>query len=518
MVRTARKSPADSLPSPSQTTDRNVLPGRSIEERNHGYLILGEDPDISQYYGSASSLYLSKCTPPQPDNARASPFVPAGTASEFPYILPSLPGLNQALPVSEVMRRLPSEEIGRELAAQYFDVVGVTTRIVQPWTWEEKFFLHVYRTSSPNQQRLAVVFLVLALGAFMDVNRAVPDKTADEYFAAARTCLTMDSTHSVTYVQCLYLCGIYLMNGPGKLARGDVVWPLLRTALGVAEAIGLHRDATHWNLDDATVTERRYVFWSIHHFDVVQSIGLGRSQCIADHCIDCVIPHHEADSAFFPKTYELIRIVSRINDLQVRMQPATYEEACSIDQTLWSFEQALPIHLSAAALPDAADLIDPTSRQAAIKRNQLLLYLNEARLALHRPWFVRALRDCPEEPSNSQHRQSFVGYLEACRAIIGSSTIAQLRDEAANAVRGQQGIQGSNTQVFDLLGAKTVLRRPLRIDTTSDSGFLPFSFDPAEGQSHDQLTESFSTTGDEPSWDAANDYGIQAFLQEFGLL
>lgn len=57
------KSPADSLPSPSQTTDRNVLPGRSIEERNHGYLILGEDPDISQYYGSASSLYLSVSDP-----------------------------------------------------------------------------------------------------------------------------------------------------------------------------------------------------------------------------------------------------------------------------------------------------------------------------------------------------------------------------------------------------------------------------------------------------------------------
>jgi hypothetical protein len=346
--------------------------------------------------------------------------MPTGTASDFPYILPSLPGFNQELPVPEIMSRLPPEEVGRELAAQYFDVVGTTTRIVQPWTWEEKFFLHVYHTSSPNQQRLAVVFLVFAVGALMDINRAVPDKTADEYFASARMCLTMDSTHSVTYVQCLYLCGIYLMNGPGKLARGDIVWPLLRTALGVAEAIGLHRDATHWNLDDATVTERRYVFWSIHHFDVVQSIGLGRSQCIADHCIDCVIPPHEADSAFFPKTYELIRIVSRINDLQVRMQPATYEEACSIDQTLWSFEQALPIHLSAAALPNAADLIDSTLRQAPIQRNQLLLYLNEARLALHRPWFVRALRDCPEEPSNSQHKQSFVGYLEACRAIIGS--------------------------------------------------------------------------------------------------
>jgi hypothetical protein len=242
--------------------------------------------------------------------------MPTGTASDFPYILPSLPGFNQELPVPEIMSRLPPEEVGRELAAQYFDVVGTTTRIVQPWTWEEKFFLHVYHTSSPNQQRLAVVFLVFAVGALMDINRAVPDKTADEYFASARMCLTMDSTHSVTYVQCLYLCGIYLMNGPGKLARGDIVWPLLRTALGVAEAIGLHRDATHWNLDDATVTERRYVFWSIHHFDVVQSIGLGRSQCIADHCIDCVIPPHEADSAFFPKTYELIRIVSRINDLQ----------------------------------------------------------------------------------------------------------------------------------------------------------------------------------------------------------
>jgi hypothetical protein len=53
------KSPANPLPLPSPATDRNVLPRRSIEERNHGYLILGEDPDVSQYYGSASSLYLS---------------------------------------------------------------------------------------------------------------------------------------------------------------------------------------------------------------------------------------------------------------------------------------------------------------------------------------------------------------------------------------------------------------------------------------------------------------------------
>jgi hypothetical protein len=55
-----------------------------------------------------------------------------------------------------------------------------------------------------------------------------------------------------------------------------------------------------------------------------------------------------------------------------------------------------------------------------------------------------------------------------------------------------------------------VLRRPLRIDTTSDFGFPPFSFDLAEGQGDDQLTESFSSTGDQTSWDVANDYGIQA--------
>jgi len=252
----------------------------------------------------------------------------------------------------------------------------------------------------------------------MDVNRDACDVLADHFLAAARSCLALDATHSIAYVQCFYLYGTFVMNGINEIGRGDTFWPLLRTALGIAEAIGLHRDGSHWDLDPDTVTERRFVFWSLHHFDVVQSVGLGRGQCISDNRIDCVIPAVDYDTDYFPKSYELIRIVSQINDLQVRVRPATYAEVRRIDEKLWDFERSLPFHLSAAATPSAADLIDPVFKRGAVQRNQLQLYLNEARLALHRPWFVLALRQTPLEPANDPHKQSFSGCIEACRAIV----------------------------------------------------------------------------------------------------
>jgi hypothetical protein len=113
-----------------------------------------------------------------------------------------------------------------------------------------------------------VVFLVLSLGALMDLTKPPQNETARDLFAAARACLSLDPSHSLTFVRCIYLYGVYLVNGGSDTSQQDAFWPLLRMAMGVVESLGLHRDGSNWNLDEEHATERRTIFWEIHNWDV----------------------------------------------------------------------------------------------------------------------------------------------------------------------------------------------------------------------------------------------------------
>ncbi|ORY30769.1 hypothetical protein BCR39DRAFT_104868 [Naematelia encephala] len=313
---------------------------------------------------------------------------------------------------------LPPEKVGRALAGIYFMTFGWYSNIVQRDTWECKFFDHVYCPSVLKPQRVAAVLLVFALGASMDLSRPSEDTLANELFFAARQCLALDSSSSVTYLQCIYLCGSFLMNGKKDTSGGETFWPLLRAGMGIVEAMGLHRCVSESGSDDSSVLERQIVFWSMHGYDVLQSSALGRGQCIADFAIDCAIPEVDYDFGFHAQCYKLSRIWSKINERQIRVQLSTYAEVSEIDGKLTEFESALPIQLSSNIQPSPFDLTDPGRKEAAFKRYMLLLYLNEARLALHRRSFLQCLTDYSLDPLHSPQKQSYLGCLEACRSII----------------------------------------------------------------------------------------------------
>lgn len=315
------------------------------------------------------------------------------------------------------------------------------TQIVQRSDWERYFWPHAYDSitrASPKTQNIAVVFLVLSLGALMDLTKPPQNEIARDLFAAARACLSLDPSHSLTFVRCIYLYGVYLVNGGSDTSQQDAFWPLLRMAMGVVESLGLHRDGSNWNLDEEHATERRTIFWEIHNWDVrlfdhqsavltdtslmlsqvLQSIGLGRTACIPDYAIDCLVPEGDHETTFHCKAYALTKIWSRINELLVRIRPTTYAEVSEIDQSLADFQRDLPHHLSPAVSPSLLDLTDNARRKEAFQRTMLLLYINEARLTLHRGWFVRILKEYPQEPLSSSHKQSYLACLEACRAIV----------------------------------------------------------------------------------------------------
>lgn len=293
--------------------------------------------------------------------------------------------------------------------------------MVQRSTWERDFLAPVYGGSArPPCQKVAMVLFICALGCLMDLARPPHDPTAMEYFSAARACLSLDPTHSVTYVQCIYLYGLFLQNGGRDTSGGDRFWPLLRLGMAVVEALGLHRDGTNWNLGEEEAEKRRIVFWEIHNHDVLTSIALGRGQCISDRSIDAKIPQMITGSGGEYNThgYALTRIWSKINDFQIRIEPTSYQEILDVDQQLSQFQANLPATLAQTGPPSLLELTDPARKRMAYQRNMLQLFLAEARLGLHRGWFVRVLQEFPSEPLDSPQRHSFLGCLEACRVVI----------------------------------------------------------------------------------------------------
>ncbi|ORY28199.1 hypothetical protein BCR39DRAFT_535986 [Naematelia encephala] len=383
---------------------------------SYGHLTLSDDPKVSRYYGAASSVYLSKR--PNTTSLRSQDV----DDLDFSEFLSPFPTRDAPLEVTEIMaRHLPSAHTGRELAALYFQTCGWFMDIVQESSWDSAFFNHVYddHGTPPDSQRLAVVLLVFALGALMDLSQPPHCELSKQLLFAARICLALDRSHSVMYIQCLVLYATFLMNGDRDTSGGDTVWPLLRLGMGVAEAMGLHRDGSAWGLALDEVNERRRIFWEIQGYDVLQSIGLGRGQCIADYAIDCAYPEPDLDHMFHIKTYELTRIWSRINDRQIRIRPSTYSEVTEIERALRNFQLDLPEYLSPGVAPSPMDLTNPSRQKMALQRNMILLFINEARLVLHRGWFVRVLKEYALEPLHSPQKQSYLDCLEASRRIVG---------------------------------------------------------------------------------------------------
>ncbi|WRT70478.1 uncharacterized protein IL334_007476 [Kwoniella shivajii] len=407
------RSPPLQTPNPGTSSPPDSLPSVS-------HLTLNEnDPHRSRYYGAAGSVYLSKHVkqePPETSPVGSSNQYDLASSLDYSDFFPPYTGLRPDIK-DIIANYLPPPEVTISLADTYYRTYGWVTNIVQRDIWDHNLFPYLYQDPAlVRPQHLALSLLVLSVGALMDLSRPPHNDLARNCFNGARACLSLDPSHSMTFCQCIYLYGTYIMNGGTQTTGGDAFWPLLRMAMGICESIGLHRDGSLWNLDG--VMERRIVFWEIHGLDVLQSVSLGRGQCISDWNIDVQIPFANDDTGYHYRSYILTKIWSQINEKQVRIKPWIYSEVHEIDRQISAFQDDLPYHLSPVVPPSPDDLTDPIKHKEAYQRNMLLLYINEARLTLHRGWCIRALRESPIEPLSSPLKQSYLTCLEACRAII----------------------------------------------------------------------------------------------------
>lgn len=167
-----------------------------------------------------------------------------------------------------------------------------------------------------HPQQLALLFIILAMGALHNPDLPPHDPSAEHHLAAARWCLVKGDfigNNTIAGLQALVIMAHYHLETE-KGRNGDSAWPLWGLAMRLVTAMGLHVDGKRWNLPPEVAEERRHVFWECHTIDVFQANCFSRPSSLRPEHIDTEFPGHNwtdrpsEPKTFFTLKFELCRI------------------------------------------------------------------------------------------------------------------------------------------------------------------------------------------------------------------
>ncbi|WVW78218.1 hypothetical protein I302_100169 [Kwoniella bestiolae CBS 10118] len=327
--------------------------------------------------------------------------------------------------LDKLRMELPDYELeGRALVESYWENVNWQYQPLPKAMFEHDHIMNAYDTETqPNPHKMACVFLVMAIGTMFDLNRPPFHPRGEQLFRFGRSCISIVGLEhaSPATVQALHLMGTYILNDK-RGNGGEVFWPILGTAVKVAQSLGLHRDGSHFGLSPYEIEERRQVWWEVVTYDRLQALCFGRPCATSDRWSDTKIPQATDligdEDGFHRAKYTLITMMERVIDVQTQASAVSTNAVMQLDSELREFKKNLPEHL----LPNVAIQDLPLDRNVdphlVIHRLGIRLQVAQMRLLLNRPLFARALKDNPEDPSRSKLGPSFIALFESAQEIV----------------------------------------------------------------------------------------------------
>uniref|UniRef100_A0A0W0FW73 Zn(2)-C6 fungal-type domain-containing protein n=1 Tax=Moniliophthora roreri TaxID=221103 RepID=A0A0W0FW73_MONRR len=276
----------------------------------------------------------------------------------------------------------------------------------------------------PHQ--LALMLVVLGIGALVDLNLEPYNLEAQHYYRLARAAMALQSVltqPSIVTVKALHLMSIY--NGmSGKESNLEQSYALLNLAGQVATRIGIHVDPLMWKFEGRELYERRVYFWNLLSATLWQSLVTGRPPAILSNYIDCKIPTAEEENTYqqgevplgfgiwgFRASIECLLPVVRAT---LGTQPPDYEKVLELDKKIRQF----------ATPPLTFDSHPSDDRTAHSMRNFVRSHYQDLMLLyLHRSFFLQAMTDYPANPLLSPYSKSVTtGYQSACCVLEDTRT------------------------------------------------------------------------------------------------
>ncbi|KNZ82068.1 hypothetical protein J132_08251 [Termitomyces sp. J132] len=275
---------------------------------------------------------------------------------------------------------------------------------------------HCYTIPTPelSPRRLALLFMILAVGCLVDLTHRPPDSPdAERYHQLARASLceipVMEETNVETITALFYEIWYLLVFSDKKKAAG-YAWGLMGLTAKLAQSIGLHRNSAGGVKGiPEEVEKRRSLFWELLYLDARLSLSLGRPPSLCIRYMDCPRPSYEPDLGHQEWKHSCYtECLAPV--LEVISQPSLeYGVVVDLDTKIRDF--SLPPRLRTGNTSN--------SRSLQMQKSSLSIALEAVLLQLHRSFFTRALSG-PEESFNRRHKYApsvVAVFLSASRMI-----------------------------------------------------------------------------------------------------
>ncbi|WVQ84771.1 hypothetical protein IAT38_006928 [Cryptococcus sp. DSM 104549] len=379
-----------------------------------------------------------------------------GTHYAFPFTTAS-----RSLSTSRLLSALPPKKDGKVLLDSYNRHFAWHASIA-PCEQVEPIFNLAYRyVNHPSgvsgkdvpPQDLALLYIVLAMGSYYNLELPPDDPSIEEYLALSKMCLAKGdfmANNTISGLQTLLIMThLLLYVDCGK--NGDPVWPMWGLTARVSQAMGLHRDGSRWNLPEVECENRRRVFWEGYFIESMTSNNFSRPGSLPLQYVDTVFPKYEANgedelSHYTQMRFKLCKIVNRVIDHTARVVAPTYAACLEIHEELVAFEREIPFALRCrpvlCALPSvypdpevakqASPPIDKRDFQLTFQQFNIAMNVSETLIFLHRPYYARALHTSVDDPTKSAYGQSYLTAVERCHeTIIIATNLFELYPQAA---------------------------------------------------------------------------------------
>ncbi|KAJ7636040.1 fungal-specific transcription factor domain-containing protein [Mycena polygramma] len=425
---------------------RNQPSGAAIKEEEHNPDVVDAFGSLSislsggaKYFGTtANSWYFLQNETAEEDEpeddllTRLQNVLPAHIltrAAAFP-ISPVAPPTHENDSLRGLFWYLPPGIKAAALRDIYFTHAAWMYAPISPEGFETEVYSQFYdpnaapATDQPLlAHRLALMFIVLAIGSLMDTREAAYNLEAEKYHQLARAALFLHSFFdqpTINAVQALFLMAYYLFladrHGTGSGAR----WAIMGIAVKVAQSV--HRDSGRWKVDPIETQRRRELFWELFTYDSWQCLTFGRPTSFALAHVDCKMPHANDtsdDQAFFAWKHRFCsECMILLHDQAFGAKTPTYATVLQLDRKMRAFPVPPILQVAGFGSSEPRPGGFPETIMLTLQRHIVLAIREMNLLYLHRSFFARAISDHPKDPLGSPYGTSVIAAYRSAGSLV----------------------------------------------------------------------------------------------------
>ncbi|KAJ3551352.1 hypothetical protein NM688_g4752 [Phlebia brevispora] len=442
---------------PSEQDDKESLDSHALVE-SFGTLHVDERHRTVRFFGpagEAEAKLASKrsqqgAAPNEADEPLSTDFRALGLPQEldvFYHAFPLAPpiGVPRTHVRATIESYLPSPERADELCRTFLEHMSWMFQIATYQQLTQDLMPPFYGRADSSDTAiyedgphdLALLLIVFAIGALVDLSLPAYNAEAQRYHILARAALALQplmEKASLNTVKTLHLLSIF--NGmSGKESNMANTYTVLNLAghrtpyvfvakfyCCVTELCEADIDPSHWKMSDKEMYARRIYFWNLLQGDLVQCMGTGRPPALADVRHNVKIPTEEEERAYQEKEIAVIgfgRWAFRYDQecmlpvirIVTAAKPPSYQAILELDKKITSFHSH-----------DEDDPPDSPDIAISMRRWVRSHYVDIMLLSLHRAFFAQAIAINPVNPLDTPYRHSFLtAYRSACHVIQTTS-------------------------------------------------------------------------------------------------